>query len=109
MIAKKLYLCLDANIPSYRVTITSCDKQITKVVSGKTHLCLVTCSQKLTLIASPYNNYSTSLYYNLNTCIQKHNLYFNFFSRPLAPINIFTLTDKNYGLKINGALMFNKD
>ncbi len=109
MIAKRLYLCLDANTTSYRVTITSCDGQITKVVSGKTHLCLVTYAQKLTLIASPYNNYSTNLYYNLNTCIQKYNLYFNFPSKPLAPINTFTLTDKNYGLKINGALMFDKD
>ncbi len=108
---KSVLLCLNSNIEAYRVCVYDENGRIQKQITTKQGcLCFRTCSPCIRVVATPLvDGYSTILYYWIGTTCQPISLYFNFPSaQPPTPlsVNTFTLTDRNYGLLIDGSLLF---
>lgn len=109
---RRVSIRLNANIKDYKVKIWNCDTLlIERVTDNKTCLTIFTKDRFLKLMISPVNDeYYTSFYYNLDICSACcYNLSFNFMAREnnIGASNTFYLTDRIYGLKINGTLNFN--
>ncbi len=106
-------LLFDSNIKQYELHIYDGEKRVRKQVrGGKGCLCLCPASPCLRIIASPRaSGYTTTLYLWVDTrCQNLVNLYLSFpqttVPTPTPAVNTFTLTDRNYGLPIDGTLFF---
>ncbi len=109
---KRLCLQLFANLSAYEVTIydeTQCFRQ--NVNTPSTCIRFYSHAPRVHVIARPrVNGYTATLYFHLNTaCNNCFSLSFSF--PPDLPstgtsLNTFTLTDRNYGLPIDGTLFF---
>ncbi len=108
---KQLFLQLEANISAYEITIYDGERQLRQAIyHQKTCLCLWAYTSCLRIVLRPLiNGYSAKLYYYINTdCKNFFALRFSFpqNATPSGAVNTFTLTDRNYGLPIDGRLLF---
>ncbi len=103
-------LLFDSNLAQYDVTVYDGCSAIKKQVNGRqARLCLCPRSPCLRIVASPRAaGYSTLLYFWVPACQKTVNLYFSFpVDTPSgAAVNTFTLTDRSYGLPVDGSLLF---
>ncbi len=108
---RQITIRLNSNVKKYAVSM--CDYNgnfCTSEYNQNDCINLCTDAVALRLIARPLNGQSnTTHYFKLDLkCNNFFELYFGFPNK--VPIyqseNTFYLTDRNYGLKINGALMF---
>ncbi len=109
---KQILLYLNSNISNYNLSIYDCNGYSVKRITSQNYcLCLNTNTRYLRVVANPPNRqYNNSIFYKLDTYKNNcFNLYFNFTANQttLNQLNIFYLTDRNYGLKLNGNLQFN--
>ncbi len=114
---RQLFLRFCANIDSYLLTLSDGKTNFRlPVYDRKACVRVCTRSPRLQIIATPLTNgYSTRLYFHVDTaCKTVFRLYFQFpqdapSPTPPAPPtarNAFTLTDANYGMPIDGTLLF---
>ncbi len=106
---KRILLCFNANIAGYRVIVYDGARIFQKTVySKKERLCVCAPSPCLRVVARPLTGGSLLYFWITTACNPVCSLYFNFPQTPSPPLarNIFTLTDANYGLPVDGALLF---
>ncbi len=109
-----LLLSFFSNIEQYELTVYDGERVFRKRVDGGNgRLCLCPCSPCLRVIATPrQSGYTATLYFWVDArCQREVKLYFAFPQTtppptPPVAVNTFTLTDRNYGLPIDGALLF---
>ncbi len=103
-------LLFSSNLAQYDLTVYDGCSTIQKRVNGRQGcLCLCPRSPCLRVVATPREaGYSTLLYFWVSTCRKTVDLYFSFpaDSPSGSARNVFTLTDRNYGLPIDGSLLF---
>ncbi len=100
-----------ANVTQYEVTVyDGCDVIRKRVNGNQGCLCLYPRSPCLRIVATPRVTwYSAILYFFVDvTCQKTVSLYLAFPEEATPPlaVNAFTLTDRNYGLPIDGSLLF---
>ncbi len=102
-----------SNLEEYEVVVYDGENAYRKrVFGGQGCLCLRPRSPCVRVVASPRENgYATTLYFWVDVrCKNRIDLYFSFpsSSQPPTPpvVNDFTLTDRNYGLPVDGTLLF---
>ncbi len=107
-------LLFSSNLTQYELTVYDGCHAVKRRVNGREG-CLRLCTRSpyLRVVATPRTaGYSTLLYFFVDTTCQKTvTLYFFFPAQPVTPTpplvtNTFTLTDRNYGLPIDGTLFF---
>ncbi len=109
---KRICLRLNANVARYRVTVyDGCERYTQTVYNGQDCLCLCASGRHLRVAATSLTEgYAATTYAWVDTsCRCAANLYFNFppsAGAPTTALNTFTLTDRNYGLPIDGSLLF---
>ncbi len=108
MNGRKVLIRVSSNLSAYQISVSDGCSALQKRITGRRDcLCVCTDSPYLQIIASSGSNL---LYFWLDTtCKSTFDLYFNFPSGGTTPptsLNAFTLTDENYGLPIDGSLLF---
>lgn len=106
---KTVVLRLNANALGYKIRLFDGENTLESIRFNNSQICLRVKSNFLTLIAYPLDSaYNSILYYKLNLeCKNLFDLYFRFNKiTPRSFLNTFYLTDKTYGLKIDGTLTF---
>ncbi len=110
--SKGILLHFSSNVERYRVRVYDGENVVAKEISARRD-CLLVCTRSpcIRVVArSLTSGYATSLYFWLDVTRNRLiSLYFNFqpTSAPIA-LNRFTLTDANYGLPIDGTLLFTR-
>ncbi len=108
-----LCLCFRSNLRNYQIKITD-GKQISCVIMNNFESWIIIENKPsfLQIVATPLKQgYLNKLIFNLDTlCLNEMNLGLQFFKNPppLLQGYSFRLLDKNYGLKLNGNLFFER-
>ncbi len=109
---RQVVLRLRSNIDRYQLTVYDGNCSIRRSIYERQEcLCLRPCAPYLRIVASPRaSGYTTTLYLWVDvTCKSVIDLSLQFPSAPVRPtgaIQRFTLRDANYGLPIDGVLLF---
>ncbi len=109
---RHIHVRLKSNVQRYKIAYyDGCIWREIMVSSRDQWICMCTFEEVLRILASPLSNeYNTKLHYKLDLrCKNRFELYFAFsMQNPTDSTKVynFTLTDRNYGLPIEGKLHF---
>ncbi len=102
-------LNLRSNLTRYNISIYCNDERYSQIIYGQhSTLCLKTKSKHVLVILSPLDDgYYDKLYVKINTLRCEQTISHNFLKRSIQEkVYRFSLSDANYGLKLDGFLNF---